>query len=157
MALILAAVALVPPIGRTRVAYATALLVAVELSRGLHGLVYPVLYNWLPFMRGLRSPARAGMFVGMTLAILAGFGVRRLLATTSSFRARAILVGLVAAVALDLRPALPLERVWQDPPPIYGSLAGPMSCSPSFRWSETLVPGSPTRYTCTFPYGTGAA
>ena len=124
MAVILAAVALVPPIGRTRVAYAAALLVAVELSRGLHGLVYPVLYDWLPFVRGLRSPARAGMFVGMSLAILAGFGVRRLLATTSSFRARAILAGLVAAVALDLRPALALERVWPEPPPIYGSLAG---------------------------------
>lgn len=124
MPLILAAVALVPPIGRTRVAYAAALLVAVELSRGLHGLAYPVLYDWLPFVRGLRSPARAGMFVGMTLAILAGFGVRRLLATTSPSRARAILVGLVAAVALDLRPALPLERVWPAPPPIYGSLAG---------------------------------
>ena len=91
------------------------------------------------------------MFVGMTLAILAGFGVRRLLATTSSFRARAILVGLVAAVALDLRPALALERVWPEPPPIYGSLAGrPMSCSPSFRWVEMLVPGSPTRHTWYF-------
>ena len=74
--------------------------------------------------RRRRPSGLGGELCFMTLAILAGFGVRRLLATTSSFRARAILVGLVAAVTLDLRPVLPLQRVWPEPPPIYGSLAG---------------------------------
>ena len=80
MILLLAAVALIPPVGVTRAAYAAALLVAFEMSRGFNSVFYPYLYEWLPFIRGLRVPARASILVGLTLALLAGFGVRRLLA-----------------------------------------------------------------------------
>ena len=51
MILVLAAVALVPPLGVTRAAYAVALLVAFELSRGFNSLFYPYLYEFLPFIR----------------------------------------------------------------------------------------------------------
>ena len=53
-----------------------------EISRGFNSAFYPYLYDWLPFIRGLRVPARASILVGLTLALLAGFGVRRLLAGT---------------------------------------------------------------------------
>ena len=59
---------------------ACALLVAFEMSRGFNSAFYPYLYEWLPFIRGLRVPARASILVGLTLALLAAFGVRRLLA-----------------------------------------------------------------------------
>ena len=48
------------------------------MSRGFNSLFYPYLYEWLPFIRGLRVPARASILVGLTLALLAAFGVRRL-------------------------------------------------------------------------------
>ena len=71
------------PSAPTRAAYAGALLVAFEISRGFNGPVYPYLYEWLPFVRGLRVPARSSLLVGLSLALLAGFGVRRLLAGRS--------------------------------------------------------------------------
>jgi hypothetical protein len=122
MALVLAAIALIPPLGVTRVVYTIALLVIFEISRGYNGVIYPSLYDWLPFMRGLRVPARSGILVGLTLAILAGFGVRRVLQGRSVWLARGLLVAMIAAIAVDVRPALTLERVWSQPPPIYGSI-----------------------------------
>ena len=77
MILLLAAVGLVPRFGATRVAYAVALVVAFELSRGFNSPFYPYLYDGLAFVRGLRVPARASVLVGMTLALFAAFGVRR--------------------------------------------------------------------------------
>jgi hypothetical protein len=124
MALLLAAIALLPPFGATRAAYAGALLVAFEISRGFNGLVYPYLYDWLPFVRGLRVPARSSILVGLSLAVLAGFGVRRLLAGRSRWVSRGVLAVLTAVIAIDLRPVLRLEPVWPEPPPIYGPVGG---------------------------------
>ncbi len=124
MALLLAAIALVPPFGVTRAAYAGAMLVAFEISRGYNSLFYPYLYEWLPFVRGLRVPARSSILVGLSLAILAGFGVRRLLADRSRWLSGGALALLTVAIAVDLRPALRLEPVWPEPPPIYGPVAG---------------------------------
>jgi hypothetical protein len=146
MALGLAAAALVPPLGVVRVAYAAALLLMVELSRGANGFLYPVLYEWLPFIRGLRSPARASLFVGLALAVLAGFTVRRLLIRRSGIWPGAVLVALTGAVGLDLLPALALQPVWRQPPAVYGSLAGannvvlaefPMGLSPGAAVADT--------------------
>ena len=84
--LLLAAVALVPPIGATRAAYALALVVLFEISRGFNSPFYPYLYEWFEFIRGLRVPARASIIHGIALTLLAGFGVRRLLAGRSVLR-----------------------------------------------------------------------
>ena len=122
--LLLAAVALIPPIGATRAAYALALLVLFEISRGFNSPFYPYLYDWFEFIRGLRVPARASIVLGIALTLLAGFGVRRLLAGRSVFATRLALAAIVAAIAIDVRPILRLEPVWPEPPPIYGALAG---------------------------------
>jgi len=124
MALLLAAIALMPPFGVTRAAYAGAMLVAFEISRGFNSPFYPYLYEWLSFVRGLRVPARSSILVGLSLAVLAGFGVRRLIAGRSPRVSRAVLAVLTLAIAADLRPALRLEPVWPEPPPIYGPIAG---------------------------------
>ena len=146
--LLLAAVALFPPLGATRAAYAVALLVAFEMSRGFNSVFYPYLYDWLPFIRGLRVPARASILVGLTLALLAGFGVRRLLAGRSMWLQRAVLAVLVVAIALDLRPVLRLEPVWLEPPPIYGVV----SASPGVVLAEFPFGGNPTRFTPNVPF-----
>jgi hypothetical protein len=122
--LLLAGIALVPPVGATRAVYAGALLAIFEISRGFNGPIYPYLYEWLPFVRGLRVPARASILVGLALAVLAGFGVRRLIANRSPVATRLALAALVIAIGIDLRPRLRLEPVWPEPPPIYGSVTG---------------------------------
>jgi hypothetical protein len=62
-----------------RLAYAVGLLLAFDLSLGFNGITYRLLYdNLLPF-RGLRIPARMGIITGFSLAVLAGFGVARLI------------------------------------------------------------------------------
>ena len=156
MILLLAAVALIPPLGVTRAAYAGALLVAFEMSRGFNGVFYPHLYEWLPFFRGLRVPARASILVGLTLALLAGFGVRRLLAGRSVWLQRGVLAALVVAIAVDLRPVLRLEPVWLEPPPIYGLVSGArMSSLPSFPSAATHEASRRTCRTCISRSGTG--
>ena len=62
-----------------RLIYTAGLLTAFDGSLGLHGVAYPFYYDLIPPFRGLRSPARFAALVGMTLAILAGFGARRAL------------------------------------------------------------------------------
>ncbi len=148
MMLLLAAVGLIPRLGVTRVAYAGALLVAFEMSRGFNSVFYPYLYDWLPFIRGLRVPARASILVGLTLSLLAGFGVRRLLAGRSAQLQRGALAVLVVAIAVDLRPLLRLEPVWLEPPPIYGLVSG----STDVVLAEFPFGGNPTRFTPNVPY-----
>jgi hypothetical protein len=146
--LLLAALALIPPIGTTRAAYAIALVVAFELSRGFNSPFYPFLYDWLSFVRGLRVPARASILVAMTLAVLAAFAVRRLLAGRSAMMQRVALAVMVLAIGIDLRPLLRLEPVWHDPPPVYDAIAG----DPKVVLAEFPFGGNPRRYTPNAPY-----
>jgi hypothetical protein len=76
-------------------------------------------------VRGLRSPARFSAIVGLTLSILAGFGVRRVLRWCRSRAwAHAVFAGLIAFVMIDAWPALTLTPVWKEPPEIYAPLKG---------------------------------
>ena len=122
--LALTAVALVPPLGAVRIAYLAGLLVSFDLSRGFHGAVYSYLYDWLLPIRGMRVPARVSAILAISLAVLSACGVRRLLARCRSARGRAMaFAALVLLVAIDLHPALELQRVWREPPPIYSAVA----------------------------------
>jgi hypothetical protein len=143
--LVLAAVALLPPLGSARIAYAGALALSVELTRGYNSFLYMGLYETLSFMRGLRSPARASLLVGLALAVLAGYGVRRLIAHRSRVWSAGIVGALTVLIGVDLYPTLPLERVWPQPPPIYQALGGrrdavlaefPLGLSPGGGFSD---------------------
>jgi hypothetical protein len=61
--------------GRVPLAYAVALLFAAEVSRGLNGVIYPLLFQYLPPFRALRSPARIDIIVNLSIAILSAYGV----------------------------------------------------------------------------------
>ena len=115
MALALTIIGLTRRLGRTRVVYLGALLIAFEISRGANGFVYPYLYEWLSFMRGMRAPARAGFLVGLALAVLSGFGVQRLIAGRSRSASLAVMAALTLAVGVDLRPTIELQHVWPLP------------------------------------------
>jgi hypothetical protein len=145
VAIVLAIVALGPPWSRTRVAYAAALLFAVEFSRGFYGTIYPVLYKSFTFMHGMRAPARAGMLVGLALAVLASFAVKRIAAGRTPRQVAMLTTALTFLLAVDLQPVLHLERVWPSPPGIYTSLDGrpdavlaefPMGLSPGAAMTD---------------------
>ena len=123
--LVLTAAALIPPVGAIRLAYAAGLVTAFDISLGLKGVIYPRLYAFLLPFRGMRVPARMSIVMAISLAVLAGFGVRRFLARFQSARARSIVfAALVLSAAVDFWPVLPLQPVWFQPPPIYGPLIG---------------------------------
>ncbi|MEO7190051.1 MAG: hypothetical protein ABI051_03240 [Vicinamibacterales bacterium] len=142
----LALAGLFPPLGMVRTAYVAALVLAVEITLGTNGRVYPALYQTLPFMRGMRVPARASILVGLALAVLAGFAVRRLLAGRSQRWQAGMLACLAAFAVIELRPSFPLEQVWHQPPVIYQAIGGrpgvvlaefPMGLTPGARLTDT--------------------
>ena len=121
--LVLSLVALAPPIGQMRLAFTAGLLVAGDMTQGMNGSLYPFLYDVFPPIRGMRVPARFSILLGIALAVLASFGVRRLLARCRTPASRALaLAGMTALVLVDLRPKLELMPVWREPPPIYDVL-----------------------------------
>jgi hypothetical protein len=116
----LAAAGLVPPLGPVSLVYGAGLAFAWDASLGMNGSIYPHLYHWLSPVRGMRVAARFSILVGLTLAIFAGFGTRRLLARCRSPRQRqALLLGLCALIIVDVWPRLGLQPVWSAPPESY--------------------------------------
>jgi hypothetical protein len=123
--LVLAGAGLVPPLGGVRFVYALGLVVSLDGSFGLNGVFYPLLHTYLAPFRGIRVPARFGALVGLTLAILAGFGMLAVVRRCQSrSRGRAVLAAAVIAVMIETWPVLSLEPVWKAPPSIYEQLKG---------------------------------
>ena len=86
--------------------------------------MYRALYDhFLPF-RALRIPARMGIMVSFSLAVLSGFGAARLAALARSARARHALfaaLGVVLLVEYASRP-LPLWTAPTRPPQAYADI-----------------------------------
>jgi hypothetical protein len=139
--LVLSAAALWPPLSVARIAYALALVTAVDGSFGLKGGYYPLLYTYVPPYRGLRVPARFSVLVGLTLAVLAGFGAARIFERWP--RRQMLAAGaIVALLMLEAMPRMPLERVWPAPPSVYASIAN----EPSAVLAEFPMPTAPLGY-----------
>ena len=123
MPVVLAAAAIWPPLSIARIAYLLAFVVAVDGSFGLNGPTFTALRAALPPFQGLRVPARFSLFAGMSLTILAAYGSARLLERWPLNRV-GLAVDLLALVVVEGLPVLPLQRVWDAPPDIYGRIAG---------------------------------
>src|SRR5204862_6460212 len=86
---------------RARLAYALGLLLAFDVSLGFNGFVYRALYDYfLPF-RALRIPARMGIMVGFSLAVLAGYGAARLGEMMPQRRRQIVFVALGLVLLLE--------------------------------------------------------
>jgi hypothetical protein len=120
---VLAAVALAPPITPAAAAYAAAAAVAWDASLGTSGRVFPLLRGTLPPFRSLRAPARFATIVMLGVGVLAALGLTRVCrrAPGRSGIAAAVAAGLIAAeytTAPLVTQAVPRER-----PPVYAWLA----------------------------------
>jgi len=136
-AVALAIVGLWPPRGlrgySVRLAYALGLLFAFDVSLGFNGLVYRALYDhFLPF-RALRIPARMGIMVSFSLAVLGGFGAARLAGSMRTPRAARLALAAVGAIILieyTSKP-LPLWRPPLAPPAVYAAIERDRGDSPT--------------------------
>jgi len=143
VAVILAVVALWPPVSAPRVAYALGLLLAVDVSLGFNGFTYRVLYDYfLPF-RGLRIPARMGIMAGFSLAVLAGYGAVRVTGALRSPRARAAATAAIGALMLVEYASKPinLQIIPTTAPEVYADVVRDRGDSPTAQLFE--FPASP--------------
>jgi hypothetical protein len=105
-------------------AYLVGLVLAFELSLGMYGQVYPLLYEHLALFRGLRAPARASVFCLLFLGVLAAFGTATITAAMTARMRRAITALMCAIILLEYRvDPLPLTPHHNEPPPLYVLLA----------------------------------
>jgi hypothetical protein len=130
-------------------AYTVGLAVAFDLSLGFNGLLYPVLYEYVLPFRGLRIPARMGVIVGFSLAVLAGFGTDAMMRRRGSIVAAAI-----AAVMLLEYASKPLDlRRIPPPPESYADLLADRGDSPTaaiFEFPAAAVDDPTYMYYSTF-------
>jgi hypothetical protein len=130
-----------PRLTSSRAAYAVAALIAFDGSLGLNGVVFPTLRDYLLPFRGLRVPARFSILVGLSLSVLAGYGVCRL-RQSSLLKGRLAAVVPIACAAVVLGenvPNLPLTDVPVRPPLIYDYFEGaPASVLVDLPFPESL-------------------
>ena len=112
-----------PPLSAARIGYTMALALSVDASRGVHSKLYRTLRSHVPPFRALRVPARFSMLVGLTLAVLAGYGFARLAPLQAPLR-WVVTAATIAVVLAEVWPRLEFERAWLAPPAIYTSLDG---------------------------------
>jgi hypothetical protein len=124
IAVLLAALALVPPVCSVRWLYFAVLLFAVECSFGLNGRLYPLLHDWLTPFKGLRAPGRFGILVLLGVSVLAAYGVSRVLVRTPANwrRPLTLLLGGVMLLEYQTAPAY-METLPVETPDVYRWLA----------------------------------
>jgi hypothetical protein len=103
--------------------YVIGMLLAFDLSLGLNGIVYPLLYEHVEVFKGLRAPARAAIFCLMFLGALAARGCAIILTPLPGLARIGVVVAIGTTVLLEYWVA-PL-RLWPYPerPPLYEFLA----------------------------------
>jgi hypothetical protein len=124
IAIVLLVIALLPPYNNpTRLIYFLGLAFAVEATLGMNGWLYPILLRYIPPLAGLRAPGRMGIFVLVTLGVLAAYGMVRVQDwfRSGSIRLRRavpVIVCCLLAVEYMTTPVL-TRRLPTEPPSIY--------------------------------------
>jgi hypothetical protein len=117
----------VPPLSGTTIATIVAGALTFDWSLGLKGLTYDDLFKRSSVYRGLRVPARFSAVLGAALALLAGYGTRRVLRIARTPAASAaVCSGLALFVLFDLRLDPRLEPYWPTIPSIYSHVTPDM-------------------------------
>jgi hypothetical protein len=119
------------------VAYGLGLLLAFDLSLGFNGMSYRVLYDYVLPFRGLRIPARMGIIVGFSLAVLAGYGAERLIRGR-----RGVAVATAIALAMLIEYAskpLDLRQIPTAPPESYADIVRDRADGPTTALFEFPV------------------
>jgi hypothetical protein len=100
VALVFALAGAWPPLDRVRIAYVLAGLFAFEASLGVNGFTYPIAWSLMPFWQAFRVTARFDVLVQLSIAVLAAFGVRRVLLHLRTPRLQGCVAAALVALAL---------------------------------------------------------
>ena len=124
MAIALAGTGLWLARGRTRWIYAALALLSFDLSLGTNGLTYPIVLRLLPMFSSFRAPARFGILVLLSLAVLSSIGLAAVRARLGS-RARGLLTFAVMTACVVEYWVAPVGtgREPLQPPAVYRWLA----------------------------------
>jgi hypothetical protein len=122
--ILLAAVALLLRVpSRAIVLYVVVAVAAFEASFGFRGYFYSFLHEHVRAFHALRAPARLGVFVVFSLAVLAGFGYTFLVAPLRARGRLIVLVLLLTGVLAEFFTRPTLVAYPTTPPPVYRLLA----------------------------------
>jgi hypothetical protein len=134
----------------TILVYLLAMVVAFEMSLGMHGYMYRFLYEHVPLFAGLRAPARLGIFVVMFLAVLAANGYSALHDAATARMRRVLAIGISCLLLLEYA-VTPLHLVPYDnsAPQVYTFLKWlPPGVVAEFPVPpKNVIPGPDARYT----------
>ena len=103
--------------------YLLLLVAAFEMSFGLRGYLFSLLYEHVAPFRGLRASARLGLFVLLFLAVLAGYGYAALAANRPRTWRIALTAVCATAALIEYATRLLLVPFVNEPPAIYRMLA----------------------------------
>jgi hypothetical protein len=98
---ILIAVSLVLVRSRLVVALAISGAIAVDLSLGVNGVLYPLLRGMVPVLTSIRAPARFGAMALLTFAALSAIAAAHLLNAVSLRRQRWLTAAIVVALGVE--------------------------------------------------------
>jgi hypothetical protein len=128
-ALLLAAAAFLRPVARPAWVYLGLTALSVDAALGMHGVLFPWLLEMVPLLSSLRSSARFGVLVLLSLSVLAGFGAANI------FRARpryATAIGVTATL-------LCLLEYWSAPVSVRPDHSHPPE---AHQWLSHQPPGT---------------
>jgi len=129
-------------------AFALGALLAFDVSLGFNGLTYGWLYEHVVPFRGLRIPARMGVMVGFSLAVLAGCGAALMAARVTSRRLRnaaLVVTGIVMLTEYASRP-IPLQPIPAAIPEVYADLLRDAGRAPSAAVEYPMSPRDDPTY-----------
>ena len=130
IALVFAIAAFVPPVSRTSILYLILAIVAADFSLGVNGVLFAALPGVFSPAESLRAPARFGVLVLLSVAVLASIGAAR------PYRRWPHLAPVVS-VALTL---LCLAEYWSSPITVRRYDSRPSEVD---AWLADQPPGSP--------------
>jgi hypothetical protein len=115
LAMVLAGIGVVSAPRQPRWLYLAVGLLALELTAGSNGLLFPWLREWLLPFRGIRAPARAATLLMLPVAVFAGIGASWALARCGSARGRTLLGAALFLILLAEYRMSP--NLWTIAPP----------------------------------------
>jgi hypothetical protein len=125
--LALSGIGIIPPLTGAAIATIVSGALTFDWSLGFTGLTYDDLYKRSVVHRGMRIPARFSVVVGAALALLCGFGARRVLRLGRTPVARsAVCATLAILVLFDLRMDPRLQPYLDSVPSIYAQVTPQM-------------------------------
>ena len=146
--LILAAAAFVPPVAPSAWIYLGLTALSADAALGMNGLQFPVLQRLAPPLTSLRAPARFGVLVLLSLAILAGYGAAKITAARPGAAVAVVVIATIVSLAefwsapLTMRrneePASEAHRWLSGQPPGTVVVEMPMPTNDALWLYETL-------------------